>query len=341
MKNVLITGEAYEQLLLLGFTPEQLLAKLPKSEDRIKSPKSKKFIHIYTVAYRNLLKEYSEDELLLRRDGYIKSPENGKLLKVFGKKFNLLLDKYNINDLLKLPREKKGDKAIGVAFNNIVTLKQQCEQIKNKNLAIKSIKYDKKVEEEDVDKLIKNLNNVAVYIKAKLQDKYEFYGCGIFNNAKMVEYFDMKEYLDDFIYSNKVKVFDVVTSVNEYKDWLQEDNDRQLTNLTLDTIDLSSLIKILGYSDKKIKDELSFILTNTTYDPNSLLSVCKHHLWLSTNAKMVNILPPTYTHKSTFTLYDENLNDRNFDQFEEIKEHKLLLIDEIKSLKCKLLNYYK
>src|SRR4029079_15259709 len=110
MKNVLITGEAYEMLLELGFQPNQLLAKLPKSKDRIKSPKSQKFINIYTNTYRLLLKEYSEEELLKRRDGYIKSPINDKLVKVFSKKFNDLLNDYSLDELLSLPRQIKGDK---------------------------------------------------------------------------------------------------------------------------------------------------------------------------------------------------------------------------------------
>lgn len=49
MKNVLITGEAYSMLLEMGFQPHQLLAKLPKSKDRIKTP------HHYTFLIQNIL----------------------------------------------------------------------------------------------------------------------------------------------------------------------------------------------------------------------------------------------------------------------------------------------
>jgi len=116
-KNVLITAKAYQMLLELGFQPHQLLAKQTKLDDRIKSPKSQKFIHIGTKAYMTLLNEFTEDTLLLRRDGYIKSPTSDKLIKVFSKTFNQLAETSSVENLLKLPREIKGDKRIGVQFN--------------------------------------------------------------------------------------------------------------------------------------------------------------------------------------------------------------------------------
>src|SRR5438445_5513676 len=104
-KNVLITGKAYKMLIdEYHFQPSQLLTKLPKSTTKINSPKTNRFILIGSTTYMNLLNHYTEEELLLRRDGYIASPETELPIKVFGKTFMTLCPKFNLNQLLSLPR---------------------------------------------------------------------------------------------------------------------------------------------------------------------------------------------------------------------------------------------
>src|SRR6516162_4571898 len=103
-KNVLITPQAYRMLIdEYHFQPSQLLAKLPKSDVKINSPKTGRFIGVGSTTYMNLLKTYTEEELMLRRSGEIVSPETKLPIKVFGKTFNNLLTKYTLNDLLTKP----------------------------------------------------------------------------------------------------------------------------------------------------------------------------------------------------------------------------------------------
>jgi hypothetical protein len=156
-KNVLITAAAYEMLINeFGLKPNQLLAKPPVLEDRVKSPKTNRFIHIGSTAYVKLLADgYKEEELLLRRDGYIMSPESEKLVKVFSKTFNALLEKYELNNLLRLPRVRRGDVKAGVCFNE--------EYSYNKNVD--------NVTEQEFIPMPENINVEIVKTKIVLENK--------------------------------------------------------------------------------------------------------------------------------------------------------------------------
>lgn len=161
-KNVLITYTAYEMLINdYKIPPMQLLAKPPVLEDRIKSPKTNRFIHIGSVAYLKLLNEegYTEEQLLLRRDGFILSPDTQKLVKVFSKTFNMLLESHSLEELLKLPRVQRGDEKIGVGFNNIV----------NKENKPGNPELTKVVVEDEVI----NLDNMPLKKKKEKNDKEE------------------------------------------------------------------------------------------------------------------------------------------------------------------------
>ncbi len=301
MKNVLITGEAYETLLELGFTPNQLLAKLPKSKDRVKSPKSNKFIHIYTNTYRQLVKEYGEEEILKRRDGYIKSPTTNQLVKVFSKSFNLLLTSSPLDYLLSLPREKKGENESGITFNNIITLRQQCEKLKHSNYSI--------------NKLISQSEIIGVYVGAKL-NTYFFFSCAIFKLGQLVEYFEAKETYEDFLYTNK-RNEDNIKNFDEYCQFLQDDNENNLTDIKVEGTSLNlnqNVVKTATFND-------------------TLFSICKHHLWLHSNAKILNLLPIHYKHKTALTLLDEENNNREYEEFIEVKEKKVNLIKEMNEIK--------
>jgi len=158
-KNVLITSVAYEMLINeYHLKPSQLLAKMPTLEDRVKSPKTNRFIHIGSNSYMKLISDgYTEDQLLLRRDGFIVSPETSKLVKVFSKTFNMLLTQYELDDLLKLPRVKRGDNKVGVDFNitNTANNDNKNNITNNEEKEIKEIKIKKNKEEKEI-KIKKN-----------------------------------------------------------------------------------------------------------------------------------------------------------------------------------------
>lgn len=166
-KNVLITYAGYEMLIRdYGVNPMLILAKPPVLEDRIKSPKTNRFIHIGSVAYMKLINEggYTEEELLLRRDGYILSPESQKLVKVFSKTFNMLLENNELEDLLKLPRVQRGDEKTGVDFNNVVN--------KNKDNKDNKENPTKVVLEDEVINVSKvNIENMELKKKKKKEEK--------------------------------------------------------------------------------------------------------------------------------------------------------------------------
>src|SRR4029078_3270125 len=245
----------------------------------------------------------------------IKSPINDKLVKVFSKKFNDLLNDYSLDELLSLPRQIKGDKKIGVAFNNIVTLQQQCDKLKNTYYSI--------------NKLIERSPIVGIYVNAILQiNNYDgvYFNCAIFKNGQLIEYFEMKEYIEDFIYTNKVNKVDHIKNFDQYVAFLQEDNENKLVDIKIDSLSINQL-------DRK---EALLKLNNSTFS-NNLFSICKHHVWLSSNSKILNLLPSDYVQKTSFTLLDEETNNRNYEHYEEVKEKKIKLIDEINDIKNQLI----
>src|SRR5260370_357748 len=170
-KNVLITAKAYNLLLTeYGFKDTDLLAKLPKSEIKINSPKTLRFIYVNGTTYMNLLKEYTEEELLKRQEGFIISPSTGKKIKLFGKAFMSLItnNNYILDDLLKLRIADKKDIIV-----NILDI-------------------------DNINQLIKTTNNqLIIYVSAinKEEDNDCCYkAAGIFNNGVLTGYYQIIEH---------------------------------------------------------------------------------------------------------------------------------------------------
>ena len=178
-KNILITPKAYNALITdLQFQPHQLLAKRAKSDIRIKSPKTKVFIHVGSRTYNELLKDYTEADLLKRRDGFIKVGER-RPIKVFSKSFNKLLDEYELDELLSLPRIDKNNKKNNknkkkLDDENAKALETLEERIRiilsRSNITTdttkKQIDMTSLLTETDINSLIKSQPRVCVFITA-------------------------------------------------------------------------------------------------------------------------------------------------------------------------------
>ena len=367
-KNVLITAKAYDYLINeLGLKPSDLLVKMVKDEDRIKSPKTNKFIHIGTGTYMKLLADYTEEELLLRRDGFINSPDSSNLIRVFGKTFNQLLlkasedPKYSLENLLKNPRMPRGDEMIGVKYNKdynnndneklekLKTLKKQHDEqelFENKAKDKKDI-----LSKKSINKLIK-LSSIMIYHTANFkqydEEKDQHFNCfynaaGYFEDGKLVSFYEAKELRvgsDELEYHFHKRVVGDITNIEQYEKYLYEDNEESLHDFKILSIDLMSL--------KDDKEELINIVNDHYEEVQSekYFNLISQHLWFFTNAKMMTIIPKDEKISITLKLVkganieseDEEYNDK-YETFKEIIDSKRKLRKDIELWHEQILNY--
>lgn len=314
-KNVLITASAYDMLINeYQFKPSQLLAKIPTLEDRIKSPKTNRFIHIGSVAYMKLLSDgYTEEDLLLRRDGYILSPDTKKLVKVFSKTFNVLLSNHDIESLLKLPRLPRGDNNAGVEFN------------------LKEFELNKKI----VDNLINSLKPIIVYTSSLFCQSDDDETCNafqcaasIFNQGELISFYEAKEYRihDDALSYNFYKQNPLEPKVNnmdEHFDFLLLQNERSLINIKLEEIDLLSMYHLTNKPEvlKILKEKYKLFQKEEAY-----FKMIKYHVWFISNASLMK-LNVKFT-KIIEPLIDIN-DDRDYEKFDKIIQSKKQLIEDV------------
>src|SRR4029077_16753337 len=128
----------------------------------------------------------------------------------------------NLEDLLKLPRQPKGDKQIGIKYNNYVPSKPQ------QHFEVKEINLSSLVTAKNIDDLIKS-NTVCIFVDAIYHQtdidetrKYDgFYtSVGVFKEGKLEMIVNAKEYWcasDEFDYSSTVKISSTVKTFGDYK----------------------------------------------------------------------------------------------------------------------------
>ena len=363
-KNVLITAKSYDYLINeLGLQPSFLLVKMEKSEDRIKSPKSNKFIHINSGTYLKLLNDYTEEELLSRRDGFITSPDSTNLIRVFGKTFNSLLlkanedPKYSLENLLKQPRLQRGNDITGVKYNIVKVdnekveilrnLKTQHEKTKDNEVFVDHVKMSKKnkkdkkiINKKNIDKLILSKEPVVIFTEAIFKQVDEdreldidaFYNhAGFFTNGKLSYSFEAKELRVDedvFEYRSHPKIYGDMTNVETLQTYLNEDNEELLNDIKMDQIDLLSLASL-----KMTKKQLVKILEEKYNTKDQLFNIVSAHMWFISHARLMHVLPENY--KLTIS---EQLND-NYEKSKEVKILKNKLKEEIKLYYEQILNY--
>ena len=363
-KNVLITLTAYDYLINeLGLKPSFLLSKMPKDEDRIKSPKSNKFIHIGTGTYMKLLTEYTEEELLLRRDGFIHSPDSTNLIRVFGKTFNALLlkasedPKYSLENLLKNPRVQRGNDMTGVKYNDMNKVNEKVEHLKRQHEKIyvdktfKNINYKKLFSKKNIDQLIQSGEPIIIYTSAIYKQFDEerdrhcdgfYYAAGCFND-KLVSFYEAKELRigsDELEYHFQKRVAGETTTIDQYERFLFEYNDESLHECKIESIDLLSLSRLLND-----KAALIDMLNKQYIEKNSYFDIVSQHLWFFTNAKIMKIIKEDKKVSITQRLVkglndseDEEYNDQ-YENFEEIINSKKQLRKEIEVFYEQILNY--
>lgn len=350
-KNVLITGKAYRYLIdELGLNPEDLLAKLPVEKDRIKSPKTNKFIHIGSSTYMKLLADYKKEDLLLRRDGFIHSPDSTNLIRVFGKKFNQLLSKanedakYSLENMLKQPRIKRGNDEIGVKYNTEPVKEKINEKVEIlKQLKKENDKTPKVVEKftlnkKKVDELIKTNEPILVFNSANYKqydeerDKHTngfFTTAALFREGKLQCFYEAKEYkvgTDEFEYIFQHKVFGETTTVDQYNKYLYEDNDDSLINIKLEDIDLKSMAKFVN------KEKIFNIIHKKSTVEGKFYDVVTKHLWFLIHMRLFNLI------EAKKHLINIQLED-NYEESIDVINCKEQLIEEIEEYKEKLINY--
>ncbi|HSW77035.1 MAG TPA: hypothetical protein VLG50_08305 [Candidatus Saccharimonadales bacterium] len=319
-KNVLITAKAYHMLINdLGFKPHQLLAKLPKSEERIKSPKSNKFIHINTKTYRSLLTEYNEDDLLLRRDGYIKSPKSDRLVKVFSKSFNKLLINYELNELLKLPRQHE---------NHYESLEERIQLIKSKQCINNNTVI---ITPNMVDDLIKK-RDIILYTKSMYHQTEDdisydtiYRAACVFKNGHALYFYQLKEirmepqewlYIDyTLIDHQQINNFDV------YQTFINNECEENLSDTTIECIDILSY-DVLNPDTFHQYEKLSL--------SNKLFDIGQSHLWFLSHIRHYQLLDIKKQPMIHLPM-DENCD--------EVKQFKSRAIDDIRRWRLLLINH--
>jgi hypothetical protein len=269
-KNVLITPQAYRMLIdEYHFQPSQLLAKLPKSDVKINSPKTGRFIGVGSTTYMNLLKTYTEEELMLRRSGEIVSPETKLPIKVFGKTFNNLLTKYTLNDLLTKPR-----------------INQLTNEVPKQPIILNQQVKNKKLNEVIINNLIAT-KSVAVFSEAKYQDGF-YYSCYFFNEGQCQNFTESVEYkgeTHEFDY-NYVKREANIKTIEELKQYMSDENSNELTNIKIVTIDLMSYLCYDKTFDCMKRINKKYKAFKKTNDLNHLIN---HHLWFESHARLLNL----------------------------------------------------
>lgn len=261
-KNVLITAQAYNMLINeYHFQPSQLLAKLPKSDIKINSPKTGRFIGVGSTTYMNLLKEYKEEELMLRRDGHILSPETQLPIKVFGKTFNLLLSKYQLNDLLQYPRVTRGKQ---------INLPNKLDETNNKL-------NTKKLDETLINQLM--LKQVLIFCQATYQTGF-YYSCYFINQGQLIWFTESVEYQNEkeFDY-NHVKRNATIKNLDELKQYIMDENAGELKDIKIKDLSIDHVKKRI--IDKKYK------LFNQVKDLNDMI---EHHLWFESHMRFFNLV---------------------------------------------------
>lgn len=350
-KNVLITADAYDMLINeYKLKPSQLLAKMPVLEDRIKSPKSNRFIHIGSVSYMKLLSDYTEEELLLRRDGYILSPETEKLVKVFSKTFNALLEKHELETLLKLPRLKRGDVKVGVDFNQpIKTDKPKVKIVLEDEVIEKEINYTSK---KCINNLIaKSVTPVTLFVSStsyqtnaddkdedeELKNCHAFhYASSTFSQGELVSYFESKEirFVDDILLYNQYTqnpLAPKVSNLDDYLAFLATENENTLINIKVEEIDLLSMYNLL-----KNKEEIIRLLNNKyNQDKKQLFNIVKLHTWFICHAKLIQ--PVRFSRICEHLIIDE---DSNYESFESVLKTKEKLCHEIDQYYTQILDFF-
>ncbi len=355
-KNVLITAQAYNFLINeLGLKPSELLAKMNVEEDRIKSPKSNKFIHIGSNTYMKLLKEYKEEELLLRRDGFIHSPESTNLIRVFGKKFNQLLlkseDKYKLENMLKLPRIQRGNDVTGVKYNDYFN--QNNEKVNEKINILKETKkqhdekkneavFEENLNKDNINHLIKK-EPVVVFSSATLNQydeendvhsKCYYNAAGFFNQGKLSALYEAKELRDgiDTFDNALLKIYGDHTNIDQFHKYINDENEENIVNPKIESIDLFSIQKLTNknYAIKILKEKYE----SQDYHYFNIASL---HMWFTTHALLLNIIPRNQVRNISIMLKMEE--DDQYEKFINTIETKEKMKKEIDHYYNQLLEY--
>lgn len=324
-KNVIITAKAYKMLIDdYHLQPSQLLAKLPKSNIKINSPKTGRFIQVGSATYMKLLQEYTEEELMLRQDGYIISPETNKLIKVFSKTFNNLLDLHPLQTLLSLPRQFKDGKQLPI-------VKEQ--------LPIKILLKD-----FDINDIIKLNHQMAIFSYAQ-HVNYFYCSAHFMNDGHLIGFTEAVEHHgieQEIVYTFNKLTLDDVTSCDTLKEEMQLNNDNKLNDINIKSIDLMSLKLFMiksGHHEHDINKKI-IKLINKKYKSldQKLFNVIDHHLWYNTHIRLLN--KKVMFNKLSFS---ENLikkDDDQYEEFDEIKNLKLMLINDINIYHDVLLKHF-
>lgn len=340
-KNVLITPKAYKMLIEeYQFQPSQLLAKLPQSKTKINSPKTNRFILVGSKTFMNLLNDYTEEELMLRRDGYIESPESHLPIRVFGKTFLKLLPQHDLKFLLSLPRMSRGDHTEGIDYNTHVS-----------QLPIKKIKGDKKIlKDEELNQLILHDNQLIVFSRAehvqvngKNDKKSTAFYCSayFFNKGSLNSFTECIEYRSeseefDYIYNQRGSPD--VTTCEQVKLYMNDENSSELEKIVIYDVDLISFSKKMIQNGLNVKycQEYACQKINTFYkkvNDKLLFNLIETHIWFESHARLIKSIPMnkklSINEQLVHTLEDYDTYNNDYEQFEELVNLKALLIKEI------------
>jgi hypothetical protein len=301
-KNVLITAQAYHMLINeYHFQPSQLLAKLPKSDIKINSPKTGRFIGVGSTTYMNLLKEYKEEELMLRRDGHILSPETQLPIKVFGKTFNLLLSKYQLNDLLRYPRVTRGKQVEQPTLNNKLMMTNN------------KLNKPKKLDETLINQLM------LIFCQATYQTGF-YYSCYFINQGQLIWFTESVEYQNEkeFDY-NHVKRNATIKNLDELKQYIMDENAGELKDIKIKYLSIHDIKNTIKIINKKYK------VFNQVKDLNKMI---KHHLWFESHMRFFNLVTKKL-----------NINESTEDK-EAIDNLKVVLTKDVHFYYDTLINYF-
>lgn len=331
-KNVLITSQAYNMLINeYNFKPEQLLAKLPPSDLKINSPKTGRFIQYGGRTYKDLLSDYSAEELYKRRDGYIISPLSQAPVKVLGKTFNTLLIKYKVDDLLMYPRVTRGGKAVeNIIFN-----------VSNTKLLMPPKIPAKMTYKHAINDFIKSKKNIILYISAVNNEKNDDKECAclyaaavIFEGGKLIcmyEAIEHKLVTEDLEYKMENRIPDLIEDYDGLLKFLCEYNEDFLTKMKIHSVSYSVDKEVV---EEKYKEAIKC----TKY-----VDLIKLHMWFVTHVDLMNEKRKRFIINARLTkgnkdLYDESESfDDNYEHFKDVVENKQRLMKDIKDLYTKLI----
>jgi hypothetical protein len=352
-RNVLITAKAYKMLIdEYHFQPSQLLAKLPKSNVKINSPKTNRFITVGSATFMNLLNDYTEDELMLRRDGFIESPESNLPIKVFGKTFMNLLPKYELNTLLILPRIARGTNTTGIEQNQVIenkVVETNIVKTLKQKMKVKKLNLKKLINEKHIDDMIKTNHQMAIFStadhvqfneKTNQESKACYYSAYLFDDGYLNSFTECTEYRgesQEFDYYNHQRGSKNVNTCEELKIYMKTENSDELEHLIIYDIDLISQYHLMlknGYTqEESYKKIIKLIHQHYKNLNHNLFNVIKTHLWFETHARLMNTISMHKKLKINEQLVkgldDGDEFDDQFENFEEIINLKELLGKEI------------